>query len=175
MAEISENLIETFYTLEVSDPDNNAISRLEMLDSVDAAFFIFNPDTGDLSPLSSFDFESPNDESGTNNYLLTFEAEDSEGAVATFNLTVNVEDAVEGFGLSASAAPSENFDLADWKLDTPFNDDGGFDGIQAGVQDYEMAGFEHPEFFFTGPDGGLVMRAPVIGAKTSAKGSSEFE
>jgi len=167
-ADISENLVETFYTLDVSDPDNNPIARLEMLESPDAAYFVFNPDTGDLSPLNAFDFETPNDETADNNYQLTFEAEDSLGLSARFDLTVTVNNAVEGFSLNPNVPPSENFDLADWKLDTPFNDEGGFDGIQAGVQDYEIDGYEHPEYFYTGPDGGLVMRSPVIGAKTSS-------
>jgi len=167
---VSENLVEIFYTLEVSDPDNNAISRIELLDNNDAAFFVFNPDTGDLSPQSPFDFETPSDANLDNSYNLTFEAEDSLGLTSTFSVTVIIDNLVEGFSLDASAAPSENFDLADWKLDTPFNDNGGFepDTIQAGVQDFEIAGYEHPEFFYTGPDGGLVMRSPVIGAKTSS-------
>jgi len=170
-AATSENNTEVFYTVEVSDPDNTPISKLELLTTPDAAYFTFNPDTGELSPSAAFDFETPNDENANNSYELTFEAEDPQGLTSTLNLSVRVQDAVEGFGLSASAAPSENFDLADWKLDTPFNDEGGFDGIQAGVQDYQIAGYQHDEFFYTGPDGGLVMRAPVIGAKTSANTS----
>lgn len=167
-ADISENLVEIFYRVEVSDPDNNPITRLEMLNNSDAAYFVFNPDTGDLAPLAAFDFDMPNDATSNNDYELIFEAEDSLGAITTFNLTVAVKESVDGFGLNPNVAPSENFDLADWKLDTPFNDNGGFDGIQAGVQDYEIAGYEHPDFFYTGPDGGLVMRSPVIGAKTSS-------
>ena len=60
--------------------------------------------------------------------------------------------------------------MADWKLDIPFNVNGEFTGIQAGVSESKLAkGYEHPIYFHTGPDGGLIMRSPVIGATTSAR------
>ncbi len=166
-AETLENSLDIFYTVEVSDPDNDPITRVELLDAGDAAFFNFNPDTGDVSPKSAFDYEMPGDTDSDNVYNLTFEAQDDQNATGTLDVAVSVEDVIEGFGLDPDAKPSENFDLADWKLDVPFNDDGEFTGIQAGVQDYEIDGYEHPEFFYTGEDGGLVMKAPVIGATTS--------
>ncbi len=167
-----ENEDDSFYSLQVTDPENQNLPRIELLDTADAVFFQFDSATGALTPIEAFDFEMPGDEDRDNVYNLTFEAEDSQGAVTRFNLAVSVENSVDGFGLRADLAPSENFDLADWKLDTPFNDDGGFTGIQAGVSDSNLAqGYEHPIYFYTGEDGGLVMRSPVIGAKTSVNAS----
>ena len=60
-ADISEYFVEIFYTGEVSDLDNNPISKLEMLDTLGAAYFIFNPNKWGLMPLASFDFETLND------------------------------------------------------------------------------------------------------------------
>ena len=66
-------------------------------------------------------------------------------------------------------SPSENFDLLDWRLDFPLNSAGELTGQQDAPSERELdAGFSHPIYFRTGADGGMVMRAPVIGATTSS-------
>ncbi len=65
--------------------------------------------------------------------------------------------------LNASAAPGANFDLDDWKIQLPVDASGGFAGPYAEVKD--LHSFSNP-YFFTGPDGAMVMRAPVEGVTT---------
>ncbi len=165
-----ESQADGFYTLEASDPDGTAVT-LSLTSTADAAAFAFNASTGELSALRTLDYESPLDDNEDNIYVLTFNVQDSQGSSVDFNVTVSVEDIRDatGFGLSASALPSENFELIDWRLDFPRNEDGELTGIQDAPSERELdAGFTDDEFFFTGADGGLVMRAPVIGATTSS-------
>lgn len=71
-----------------------------------------------------------------------------------------------GYGLSPELKPSQNFDLSGWSLNTPADDDG--DGRSDSFKERDLvAGYEHSEFFYTGADGGLVMKATIGGAKTS--------
>lgn len=71
-----------------------------------------------------------------------------------------------GYGLSPDLAPGQNFDLADWYLNTPDDVDGNAKSDR--FSEVELAkGFSDPAYFYTGPDGGMVMRATVAGAKTS--------
>lgn len=168
-ASLVENTTNAFYTVDVSDPDSSATPSLTLFNLGDGQFFELDPSTNTIFAVTTLDFEMPADENGDNVYSISLQATDGNGGSTNFTLMVDVTDVADelGFGLSPTAKPSENFDLADWKLDTPFNESGGFEGIQAGVQDYEIAGYEHPIYFYTGADGGLVMRSPVIGAKTS--------
>lgn len=170
-AQITENTTQAFYAVSVNDPDSNIDPVVSLSSTGDGQFFDYNGQTKMLSARAGLDFELPADNDGNNIYELTLTATDGEDS-RSLNLAVNITDVFDdqSFGLSPTAKPSDNFDLADWKLDTPFNDAGGFepDTIQAGVQDYEIEDYEHETFFYTGADGGLVMRAPVIGAKTSS-------
>ena len=71
-----------------------------------------------------------------------------------------------GYGLSPDLAPGQNFDLADWYLNTPDDRDG--DNKSDRFSESDLAkGFSDPRYFYTGPDGGLVMRSTIDGAKTS--------
>lgn len=171
-ADMAENTTNAFYTIEVNDPDSTASPSISLASSGDGQYFEIDSLTNTISARAGLDYELPADADGDNKYELNLQASDADGATTSFAVTVTVTDIFDdlSFGLSPTAKPSENFDLADWKLDTPFNDAGGFetDTIQAGVQDYEIDGYEHPTFFYTGPDGGLVMRSPVLGAKTSS-------
>lgn len=66
----------------------------------------------------------------------------------------------------ASNAPGQNFDLTRWKLTTPFDHDG--DGRADDVNEWDLAnGFQHPDIFYTAPDGGMVFKTYVKGARTS--------
>jgi len=67
--------------------------------------------------------------------------------------------------LDASVAPSENFELIDWYLSVPSDDDnnGKADSIKEKdlIKDYE------DEYFYTAADGGMVFKTYIGGAKTS--------
>ena len=71
-----------------------------------------------------------------------------------------------GYGLSPDVTPAQNFDLLGWTLTTPADDNG--DGKADLIKETELAkGYTHDKYFYTGPDGGMVMTATVAGAKTS--------
>ncbi len=72
-----------------------------------------------------------------------------------------------GYGLSPDLPPGRNFDLLGWYLSTPADDDG--DGRSDRLTELELATGETDErYFFTASDGGMVFRATIAGAKTSA-------
>ena len=71
-----------------------------------------------------------------------------------------------GYGLSPDLPPGRNFDLFGWKLNTPADDDN--DGRSDQIDEVDLAnGAIDERYFFTAPDGGMVFRATVAGAKTS--------
>jgi poly(beta-D-mannuronate) lyase len=79
------------------------------------------------------------------------------------------------FALDPTQPPGSNFDLISWKLDTPADLDGN--GRSDTASETDLANGFSDEFFFTGPDGGMVFRSTIDGAKTSANTSytrSEF-
>lgn len=65
--------------------------------------------------------------------------------------------------LDPGAPPGRNFDLDDWKLQLPVDASGGFSGRY--VEVWDLDGYQSP-WFRTGPDGALVLAAPVEGATT---------
>ncbi|MEL6950015.1 MAG: polysaccharide lyase family 7 protein [Pseudomonadota bacterium] len=70
------------------------------------------------------------------------------------------------FALDPMQPPGSNFELLSWKLNTPADLDSN--GISDTASETDLAtGFEDG-FFFTGPDGGMVFRSTIDGAKTSA-------
>ena len=72
-----------------------------------------------------------------------------------------------GYGLSPDLPPGRNFDLLGWYLNTPADDDG--DGRSDRLSEVELATGETDErYFFTADDGGMVFRATIGGATTSA-------
>jgi len=71
-----------------------------------------------------------------------------------------------GYGLSPDLPPGKNFDLLDWYLNTPADDDNN--GISDRYSEVELAnGATDERYFFTAEDGGMVFRATIAGAKTS--------
>jgi|GEM_PF-1141207 len=71
-----------------------------------------------------------------------------------------------GFGLSPDLPPGRNFDLLGWYLSTPADDDR--DGKSDRITERQLAaGRVDSRYFLTGPDGGMVFRATVGGARTS--------
>ena len=73
------------------------------------------------------------------------------------------------FALNPALPPGSNFELLSWKLNTPA--DRG-DGISETASERDLDnGFTDDDFFFTGPEGGMVFRSTIGGAKTSANTS----
>jgi hypothetical protein len=70
--------------------------------------------------------------------------------------------------LNASAAPSGNFNLSNWKITLPVDQNGTLRGTAVEVQN--LSGYKSSKYFYTGSDGAMVFYAPVDGATT--KGSS---
>ena len=168
-AQVMEGDTESFFTLEASDPDGDPVT-LVLVDNNDAQAFTFDAATGALAPQAPLDYEQPLDDNEDNIYNLSFQASDGTGQTTEFDLEVSTGDIRDAFqfGLKPDVLPSENFELIDWRLDFPLNEDGELTGLQDAPSERELdAGFTHPLYFRTGADGGLVMRAPVIGAKTS--------
>ena len=86
-------------------------------------------------------------------------------AVGSATTTATATLALLDNGLSPELSPGQNFKLDDWYLSTPESDR---DGRSRRISERElMAGYQHPEYFYTAADGGMVMRATVAGAKTS--------
>ena len=169
-AAVSESVSAPFYTLEANDPEGGPVT-MSLVSTNDSAAFSFNTLTGQLSAQTALDYEQPLDSNEDNIYELTFRAADEQGNSREFDVTVNVGDVRDAFefGLQTGVSPSENFDLLDWRLDFPLNSAGELTGQQDAPSERELdAGFEHPIYFRTGADGGMVMRAPVIGATTSS-------
>lgn len=74
------------------------------------------------------------------------------------------------YGLSASLAPSENFDLTDWYVSVPIDDDNS--GTADSIYEAELnQGYENTDYFYTGDDGAMVFVCPVDGYKTSTNTS----
>ncbi|ORT51127.1 hypothetical protein ST37_07155 [Vibrio sp. qd031] len=66
----------------------------------------------------------------------------------------------------AGNTPGENFDLTGWYVSLPFDHDKN--GKPDDVFEWHLAqGYEHPELFYTGEDGGLVMKSYIKGVRTS--------
>lgn len=170
-ASLLENSAASFYTLDVTDPDNDTVSTAEILAAGDGAFFTVNAQDLQLTPTGAFDFEQANDADADNVYDITIRLTDSRGASTDFALTVTVDDVSDNFsfGLQTGLPPSGNFDLLDWKLDLPISDTGAFTGDSAKVDEDDMAmGYTNDAYFYTAPDGGMVLRSPSQGATTSA-------
>jgi poly(beta-D-mannuronate) lyase len=75
-----------------------------------------------------------------------------------------------GGGLNPSLPPSGNFDLADWYLSVPSDNDGS--GTADSIKEDELnSGYENSSYFYTGNDGGMVFRCPIDGYKTSTNTS----
>ena len=66
----------------------------------------------------------------------------------------------------AGNKPGENFDLTTWYLSQPFDHDKN--GKPDNVDEWYLnQGYEQPELFYTGDDGGLVIKTFIKGTRTS--------
>ncbi|MDO3384506.1 polysaccharide lyase family 7 protein [Gilvimarinus sp. SDUM040013] len=72
--------------------------------------------------------------------------------------------------LDPGLPPSDNFDLSRWYISIPTDEDGN--GRADNIKENELNdGYEQPDFFYTGADGGLVFRVGPTGFKTSTNTS----
>ena len=103
---------------------------------------------------------------GTNYNSSTVSAVVSEQVDALIVVPVVDEDAIIYEDLNTELAPSDNFDLSQWYVSIPTDDDnnGKADNIK---EDDLNAGFENHEYFYSALDGGMVFRCYVDGYKTS--------
>jgi poly(beta-D-mannuronate) lyase len=68
-------------------------------------------------------------------------------------------------GKSPDLPPGSNFNLLAWYLSTP---EPNSKGLSTRISERELdAGYQHPDYFYTADDGGMVFKATVIGARTS--------
>lgn len=200
-ATLAENSQGAFYTATANDPDSAASPTLTLSSTGDSQYFTLDSQTGVLSPNGVLNFEFPADTDGDNVYDVELSARNSDGGTGTLIVAVTVTDVNEtmAFGLNPALSPSENFDLSDWKVQLPVNDDGEFTTTGRNdrsdqIEDYDLddncsdpnysngflllsdaadySGCEN-RFFFTGPDGGMVLRSPPIGATTSYNATSD--
>jgi poly(beta-D-mannuronate) lyase len=82
--------------------------------------------------------------------------------------TQNVD--IAQYNLDPNVPPGKNFDLLTWALDTPKTDPG--DGFSLRASERELDnGFTDNNYFYTATDGGMVFRATIFGATTSANSS----
>jgi hypothetical protein len=68
-------------------------------------------------------------------------------------------------GASQAGAPSQSFDLANWKLTLPVDEEGEAGGDEAAEVE-SLAGYVNPQYFFRTADGAMVFVAGVDGATT---------
>ncbi|MDB9970844.1 polysaccharide lyase family 7 protein [Porticoccaceae bacterium] len=72
-------------------------------------------------------------------------------------------------GLDPSVPPGQNFDLLGWYLSTPEENPSG---LSTRIAEVDLAGgYEHPDYFWTSDDGGMVFRVTNEGARTSSNTS----
>jgi len=72
--------------------------------------------------------------------------------------------------LDPNVPPSSNFELIDWNISVPVDEDGN--GKADTIKEIPLSsGYEDNRFFYTASDGGMVFRVPIKGAKTSTNTS----
>ncbi|USD64925.1 polysaccharide lyase family 7 protein [Vibrio sp. SCSIO 43136] len=71
--------------------------------------------------------------------------------------------------LNPSLPPSDNFDLADWYLSVPTDEDNS--GTSDSIKESELNNGYESQYFYTGVDGGMVFWTPIYGYKTSSNTS----
>lgn len=75
-----------------------------------------------------------------------------------------------GGTLDPSLPPSGNFDLGDWYVSVPTDSNG--DGKADSIYESELSsGYQNSSYFYTASDGGMVLRCPIDGYKTSTNTS----
>lgn len=116
--------------------------------------------SGDFSAVTIFGGHA-----GSNGQFDDFSLDVIDGGQAQTSKRV-IPTSAGGYGLSPDLPPGKNFDLLDWYLNTPADDDNN--GISDRFSEVELArGVTDDRYFYTADDGGMVFRATIGGAKTS--------
>lgn len=70
------------------------------------------------------------------------------------------------YDLKTNVPPSKNFDLRSWNLSLPIDKD--HNGRADSIPENTLSkGYEHPKYFYTAEDGGMVFKCYLSGARTS--------
>jgi Ca2+-binding RTX toxin-like protein len=75
--------------------------------------------------------------------------------------------------LDPTLPPSGNFNLTRWKIGLPIDVNGAYVGTATEVK--HLIGYQHPTYFYTGPDGAMTFAAPVEGSTTSGSNYARSE
>ena len=84
---------------------------------------------------------------------------------------ISLEEKFPGFipeqsiAINTTIAPSTKFDLSDWSLSVPADEDGN--GRADQIKEKELNSGYANKYFYTATDGGMVFKCPIGGAKTS--------
>jgi len=97
-ATVNEQTTGPVYTLTATDPDGDPVT-LSVVTGGDEGVFSFAPATGVLSLPQPLDFRAPQDADGNNIYLVTFEARDGRGGVASLTVEIRVLEVAVGMTL----------------------------------------------------------------------------
>lgn len=97
---------------------------------------------------------------------------DTDDSLDELSSKINVPELTDysRLNLDPLLPPSENFDLQDWYLSIPTDDDGS-ETADSIFEEELNNGYENMAFFYTGDDGGLVFKSPTTGFKTSTNTS----
>ena len=71
----------------------------------------------------------------------------------------------DSFALNPSMPPGSNFELLSWKLNTPGDEDGN--GLSDTASETDLDTGFTDQYFYTGPNGGMVFKSTIAGATTS--------
>lgn len=168
---------QSYFSVEVSDDASDWQSVLANVSSAgqsnDMEAYNFDPTSALYIRIVSHGNES-NSENGV--VEVSIEGCNNEPLV-TENLDslVNIESDPEltnysQLELDSGLRPSDNFELEDWYLSIPTDEDNS--GTADSIKEADLSdGYENMEFFYTGDDGGLVFKSPTTGFKTSANTS----
>ncbi|PQJ79423.1 polysaccharide lyase family 7 protein [Polaribacter porphyrae] len=127
------------------------------------SWFSFTPSRGSNNNVINISVEanpSINNRSG----IITVESN-----TISKSITIVQAGKVNSGDLDPNKAPSENFDLSTWKLNTPENNGNGFSKTIT-VSEINNR-YEDKNYFCTADDGGMVFKCPIAGFKTSANTS----
>ena len=153
--ELPESSSGNIYTAAATDLDGDAITY--SLSGADSGFFTINSSSGALNLASALDFESPQDQDGSNTYELEIEASDSASS-ATLALSVELTDVNDN-------APS--FAQSSEALLLPENSSGVFYTAVASDPDasdslvYSLSGTDAQHFSINSSSGDLALPAAL--------------
>ena len=112
-ATVAENSTETGFVASATDLDGDTVT-FSITGGADAALFVIDPDTGELSFVNAPDFENPADADGDNVFDVVVTASDGENTVDQ-TVTLTVTDSVEASSIFIGASGSSFLDAANFQ------------------------------------------------------------